>query len=152
MGASDFHDTVAGTRDKVAEVFSACVLSSAYDYGHSGYTGTIAEKDSYEIVKIDYNKAQLALLDRIATDPEFAAHWEGQAKWRKNQNGIDYAVSLIEDSYGKETANAEWLVKCGLSPLQAGEAIRLMDDKWGPAAAVFDDEKGIWHFFGWASS
>ena len=45
MGASAFFSSAAGHSDK--EAFRAARDHAAWEYGHGGYTGTIAEKDSY---------------------------------------------------------------------------------------------------------
>ena len=48
MGAETFTDYAEGkTAD---EAFHAAVEDAAYDYGHAGYTGTIAEKGSFVIL------------------------------------------------------------------------------------------------------
>jgi len=49
MGASAF--TALGTGSDIESAFRAAHQQACYDYGHAGYTGTIAEKDSY--VQID---------------------------------------------------------------------------------------------------
>ena len=51
MGASTFHTVQPRDRFKDAgAAFWAAVDQAAYDYGHAGYTGTIAEKDGYHQV------------------------------------------------------------------------------------------------------
>lgn len=49
MGASDFF-VQAKRKDykTVQEAFTACVEDARYEYGHGGYTGTIAEKSSFK--------------------------------------------------------------------------------------------------------
>lgn len=47
MGAERFRNLVKG--DTPEKAFSDAVDKAAYDYGHSGYTGTIAEKPSFEM-------------------------------------------------------------------------------------------------------
>ena len=48
MGAEIFYHTVAG--DTVKAAFKNAVEEACHDYGHAGYTGTIAEKDSYIVI------------------------------------------------------------------------------------------------------
>lgn len=48
MGAQVFSSTASGKDAK--EAFTNAVQQAQYDYGHAGYSGTIAEKDSYVIV------------------------------------------------------------------------------------------------------
>jgi hypothetical protein len=45
MGAAYFRVYYPGTDPRPS--FNDAVSSAAYEYGHGGYTGTIAEKDSY---------------------------------------------------------------------------------------------------------
>jgi hypothetical protein len=45
MGAQSFYNRVKSTNASVS--FSEEVEQACYDYGNDGYTGTIAEKDSY---------------------------------------------------------------------------------------------------------
>lgn len=49
MGALTFESYAEGT--DVDKAFQAAVDQALYDHGHSGYTGTIAEKDSYVIIE-----------------------------------------------------------------------------------------------------
>lgn len=49
MGADRFDHFVSASEAKtIHEAFTKAVADAAYDHGHSGYTGTIAEKDSFE--------------------------------------------------------------------------------------------------------
>ena len=45
MGANTFFTEASGKNAK--EAFKLAVEDACYDYGHAGYTGSIAEKDSY---------------------------------------------------------------------------------------------------------
>ena len=45
MGAVDFQHTATG--NTASEAFDSAVQEAQYDHGHSGYTGTIAEKDGF---------------------------------------------------------------------------------------------------------
>ena len=38
------------------QAFTELVQQAQYDYGHSGYTGTIAEKDSFKMVELPKEK------------------------------------------------------------------------------------------------
>jgi hypothetical protein len=48
MGAEQFTVTARGATAR--EAFDAAVAEAQYDYGHAGYTGTIAEKDEYIVI------------------------------------------------------------------------------------------------------
>lgn len=77
MGASEFAVT-AGGKD-VDRAFDNAVRQAQYDYGHSGYTGSIAEKDSYVLVSEvpldldDARKLAGSLMDN--EDPRIDDKW-----------------------------------------------------------------------------
>lgn len=48
MGAEIFYTTESGAT--VGKAFRRAVKKAEYEYGHAGYTGTIAEKDSYVVI------------------------------------------------------------------------------------------------------
>jgi hypothetical protein len=48
MGANTFFQTASGKTAKKA--FNSACREAAYDYGHAGYTGTIAEKESFVMI------------------------------------------------------------------------------------------------------
>lgn len=50
MGACDFQDRVRGKTAQ--EAFDAAVTNARYLYGHGGYTGTIAEKHEFRLMKL----------------------------------------------------------------------------------------------------
>ncbi len=47
MGATNFHDS--GVGKNANEVFHKLGEEARYEYGHGGYTGTIAEKHSFKM-------------------------------------------------------------------------------------------------------
>ena len=49
MGGSDFTNYYIGNKDPKA-AFQEIVERAIYNYGHSGYSGTIKEKDGFEIL------------------------------------------------------------------------------------------------------
>lgn len=52
MGASSFVVRVNGIDAR--EAFELAVEQAQYDYGHSGYTGTIAEKNDFVMIELDH--------------------------------------------------------------------------------------------------
>ena len=54
MGSSDFYDIGFGKTAK--EAFNSLVEQAQYDYGHAGYTGTIAEKHEFTRIPLPENK------------------------------------------------------------------------------------------------
>ena len=65
MGATTFSTQASGKT--ASEAFSNAVSSAAYEYGHGGYTGSIAEKHSFVLIGTEpdaasaYKKARLLL-------------------------------------------------------------------------------------------
>jgi len=51
MGAADFFDEGYGATAK--EAFAEVVEEARYEYGHGGYTGSIAEKSNFVMVTFD---------------------------------------------------------------------------------------------------
>lgn len=49
MGAREFYTKARGTTAR--EAFNAAIDEARYQYGHRSYTGTIAEKDSFRVVR-----------------------------------------------------------------------------------------------------
>ena len=49
MGASDFYQF--GKGNTIKDAFLAAREEAAYDCGHSGYTGTLAEKNDFVLIK-----------------------------------------------------------------------------------------------------
>jgi len=50
MGAETF--ATVGRGQNVAEAFENAVRRARYDYGHAGYTGTLAEKSSFTLIEM----------------------------------------------------------------------------------------------------
>lgn len=121
MGAETFiHHSAYPDPD---QAFKEAVNDAAYDHGHAGYTGTIAEKDSFTIIThapLDFEAAE-ELADQLicAADPRINDKW-GPA------GAIPYAVTGKPDDLTDRTAVEAWLES---KPPIAG-----------------------WVFFGWASS
>ena len=96
MGANTFFCKAKGNTAR--EAFKNAVQEAQYEYGHGGYSGTIAEKSDFVVITVP-----------------------------KGKDAEDYAYELLD----KEDHR--------------------VDDKWGPAGCVML-EKGVYLFFGWASS
>lgn len=63
MSAQDFENRVKGkTAD---EAFWFAVEEALYDYGHSGYTGTIAEKHEFVMIKPKDGETPEACIERL---------------------------------------------------------------------------------------
>lgn len=56
MGAQQFAMTMKGIYKNPQEAFNEAVEIASYEHGHSGYTGTIAEKSSFKMVELPKRK------------------------------------------------------------------------------------------------
>lgn len=75
MGATNFRTTVEIENGSIADTFHKAVEQARHEYGHGGYTGTIAEKHGYKLIKTLYdatddelNKIEKAAFDAIEKD------------------------------------------------------------------------------------
>jgi len=93
MGATDFMVTSTGKNAK--EAFRNAVHRAEYDYGHRGYTGTIAEKDSYTMIPLPKDKDAEEYAEELIDecDSRINDKWGpagcidlGQAKFPKEHN------------------------------------------------------------------
>jgi len=124
MGAEEFEATVSG--DSVKDAFWAAVQQAQYDYGHSGYTGTIAEKGEYVVFKAPAGTDDAMIMQVIEAVSRFG--WSGRQNSPEDEAArIAYAAFPLD------------------------EMAAVFDDKWGPAGAI-QLADGSWHFFGMASS
>jgi len=75
MGANEFQNSQsAKTAD---EAFRKLVKQAKYDFGHAGYTGTIAEKDGFQMEQPRPDETPVACVTRCMEDKK---HWSGD-KW-----------------------------------------------------------------------
>ncbi|RLI66821.1 MAG: hypothetical protein DRO67_00160 [Candidatus Asgardarchaeum californiense] len=76
MGAMEFESIAKGSTAK--EAFQNAREEAFYDYGHSGYTGTIAEKNTFRMIHCECtSEAVSAKMDEVM---ENESHWI-QDKW-----------------------------------------------------------------------
>jgi hypothetical protein len=69
MGADPFITSAIGDTAKAA--FDKAVENALYEYGHGGYTGTIADKDCFSEIELPEGVDPVAEADRmIDTDDE----------------------------------------------------------------------------------
>jgi len=99
MGAERFSEeyTLATT---VKETFSAAVESALYYYGHAGYTGSLAEKDSYVELLLPEG------VDLYQADRDFGAYPFVLTEWMLSMPSyqIDQAYSAYDDKWGPALA------------------------------------------------
>lgn len=68
MGAESFWSRAHG--ETASKAFSAAVEQAAWEHGHGGYTGTIAEKDSFKIVKPPEGMSPSEYANQLMDDEE----------------------------------------------------------------------------------
>lgn len=125
MGAEQFKSY--GTGADSQQAFRSAVDQAAYDYGHAGYTGTLAEKREFVTIPDSFE----AVKKRAVEDGEKLEGW------------IHKALLTAETPEQKAEAIAETLM--------AMDDERITD-KWGPAGCVEVEPGKLYLFFGWASS
>ena len=76
MGAETFHSTVPRTEqiDTPLKAFDTAVDQAIYDHGHSGYSGSIAEKHTFDVIKPRDGESVRECIDRTI-DNEFDDKW-----------------------------------------------------------------------------
>ncbi len=63
MGATDFSTKASGTTAR--EAFKSARDDAAYEHGHGGYTGTIAEKHGFEMIAAREGETIRETVDRL---------------------------------------------------------------------------------------
>jgi len=124
MGACQFDTQRLGKT--VAEAFTAAVDQAAHEYGHGGYTGTIAEKHGYRLVTVPAGFTADKFIDALL---EAANH---------SHYGDSPLPKRTDASYAWRTRAAKAHAKL-LAVLGARELARLLEllnDKWGDCLAV----------------
>lgn len=137
MGADNFSTTALGRT--AGDAFRTAVAQAQWEYGHGGYTGTIAEKHSFFEVKLPprftvtrLRKALDAYLD-AKYDQENARveltyrHHSEPAEVRKAERRAIQAQKALE----------RLRKQVGFEAFRAVERVAAAyDDKWGAAACV----------------
>jgi hypothetical protein len=125
MGAANF--ITGGTGATMREAFSNATQQAAHEYGHGGYTGTIAEKNGV----VDLGKLPEGLTPYQFQDLlfQYEESFDEDESWRTKR-----------DVYRYDGPHAD-LVK---------RAFKTWDDKWGNAIG-FELGNGKYVFMGMAS-
>jgi hypothetical protein len=117
MGGEIFNTTESG--DTATEAFTKARDQARYDYGHAGYTGTIAEKEEFVVCECPKGMS-VGIFVRLL-----------------EAGGGTTAMDMLSDDQA-EVVRA---------------AMKVFDDKWGPAVCVpHPDEPDKFTFCGIASS
>ncbi len=116
MGATTFLITSCGKDAK--EAFHRAVEEAAYEHGHGGYTGTIAEKGSFKVFETPKGMTALEFAKAIE-DADFEEH--------------QYVTPGTEKFVApKVPEGSSYTIK---------NAAKVFDDKWGPAVCIPLNEK-----------
>ena len=133
MGADQFSSVGIGATAK--EAFISAVNDARCEHGHGGYTGTIAEKDSYLIVVVPEGVAPDTWVDTINDSTLFAG---GDTEEKRRARVAAHLGQHDSDELYAEAVRLE----------------RQVLDKWGPAGAIrleIGSYPQKWMFFGIAS-
>ena len=131
MGASNF--TTDGKGKTIKDAFRSAKSSAEWEYGHGGYSGSLAEKDSY--VLITDAPESLAKRLRAATENDTPDRY------------LDKTLAVLMQ---QPPTTRDRLVDAMIDALYRMWDDRI-NDKWGPAGAIMVEE-GYWRFFGMAST
>lgn len=169
MGADIFVDYVEGV--DVGAAFRTAVEEAQYEYGHGGYTGSIAEKDKYVIIEsgpLSPDEAE-ALAHRLINDRDSRIDDDrgpaGAIVVRGGSRTLtDLPVPVRVGGYPDQTAAALAAAESRLGEGETVTSVRLSSYRTrrgyievteGTTATVTTSgapEVTGWLFFGWASS
>ena len=138
MGASEFFNVAEGKTADAA--FKKLVDWARWEYGHGGYTGTIAEKQSF----VEFARPKGMRRDKVIEAVRALGGYALPDALRPSVNfgrSGDYqqAIAEVYDGQG------------GYPKLPIQQMFEIYADKWGPALAI-QLRKGEYLFAGFASS
>ncbi len=79
MGACEFFEIKKGQYKDAREAFNDAVSNAAYEHGHGGYSGTIAEKDSFQMVEVPKGTKDIQKFAYDLADNSEGKFWDD--KW-----------------------------------------------------------------------
>lgn len=167
MGAYDFTSTATGKNP--GDAFSAAREQALYDYGHAGYTGTIAEKYEYVFIDDSWKDLKARFVRELK---EAQAAVKAAVGGSGNESSREYHKRAYEskDVYLKrlrfkvnELRALRDKCKARMSGYEKADILMevsddRINDKWGPAGCIevakVKGRRGVreYIFFGWASS
>lgn len=118
MGAASFRSINAG--DTAADAFDQAVAEALHEYGHGGYTGTIAEKDGFILVPLPAGVEAEAVVSALAL-AQFA-----DSDYATDQEEAAVATAFLAQHFGHAKSQRARLLN----------AQKMQDaylNKWGPA-------------------
>ena len=155
MGAVNF--TCEGQGNSLEEAFVEAREQAAWEHGHGGYTGSLAEKDSaIEARGIPDGMEAFDYADFLV---RAEAHWNNQGAGSITGKIYKEVSCKAEDNWYRQYWNEktgptyvrlEEVWRGPLNDLQTADW-RIFFEKWGPALAIPNGD-GRWVFCGMASS
>lgn len=174
MGAEYFHCVVEGNTP--LEAFEKARDAAFWDYGHSGYTGTIAEKDQFEVIRTaPLSEADAeGLAESLIDDPRVEEKWgpAGAIPVVFDTREIEVAVPQPPTRFIDATDDEDLIAATGetlhaTGSMREGEFVQSATLSRTPGAvhaiiccgtgallpeSLADCEPQGWLFFGWAST
>lgn len=155
MGAADFYVEAKGKN--AATAFSEVTEQARWEHGHGGYSGTIAEKHDYTLIRRP-DAIRATTLRRMIQDAHLLDYYRGQAAsdsfiWRQRDE-TEAAWKRRAERERKAAARKVAAIEkryAAYRPTLIAIAAGWDADKWGPAAAI-EVERGTFAFFGYSSS
>lgn len=129
MGANAFETMSHGKTAR--EAFHAAAEAAAWECGHGGYTGTIAEKSDF---------ALYTLPPRVMAPKVIAALYRAETPEQQREVKKYWAESKVKQTaeqkrWAREGAKAfQWLASTFGERVAVG-MVETFNDKWGPAVA-----------------
>lgn len=151
MGATNFHCEANGTT--ISDAFRQAIENARWEYGHRGYTGSIAEKSGVTEFRIPLDSLP-ELPDKGHRNQSFAMRVDGAMCFLceySDDTEIDEALS--EDIQSEWSKQAQADARALREAMGRKEFARMMDiwyEKWGNAVGFRIDE-GVYGFCGMAS-
>jgi hypothetical protein len=151
MGATNFHCEANGTT--ISDAFRQAIENARWEYGHRGYTGSIAEKSGVTEFRIPLDSLP-ELPDKGHRNQSFAMRVDGAMCFLceySDDTEIDEALS--EDIQSEWSKQAQADARALREAMGRKEFRRMMDiwyEKWGNAVGFRIDE-GMYGFCGTAS-
>tara|TARA_Y100001949_G_scaffold146661_1_gene130288 strand:- start:194 stop:697 length:504 start_codon:yes stop_codon:yes gene_type:complete len=166
MGATEF--AIDNFGKTVGDAYNKQVDSDHYEHGHSGYTGTLAEKDGFVLIDRPTRITAGRLMDTIIDAEQWMFWLYTDEKCRyayiKPKAKCKKAWARLNEWFPSNPRTGKFFVEDHAYGVGASDICRLYGEKWGPALAVEQspaEKKARWNdlprgsktflFFGMAS-
>lgn len=128
MGAETF--MVKGKGKNAAEAFETAREKAFYDYGHAGYTGSIAEKHSFTMIPFNGETSEAGRLQKTLLIKEIAASMtSGVLQAASTSRMVSfYSLDGLHHDHRSKIQRSEWSVR------QGPRSIRHCQEVWRTAS------------------